>query len=90
MTTGSTVNPAYALGWAVDGAGNWDHNGALPGTLSMLRRRSNQIGQAALINTRRPNTATSKAQDVMMNALYKVVDDITAELGALPSFDLYQ
>jgi CubicO group peptidase (beta-lactamase class C family) len=89
MTTGSTANANYALGWAVDGAGNWDHNGALPGTLSMLRRRSNQLGQAALVNTRRPNTATSNAQDVMLQALYQVVDDITAQLGTLPAFDLF-
>jgi len=41
----------------VDGSGNWDHNGALPGTLSLLRRRANGVGHAELVNTRKPGAA---------------------------------
>ena len=52
MTTGSAARANYACGWSVDGACNWDHNGALPGTMSMLRRRADGIGQATLVNTR--------------------------------------
>ena len=85
MTTGSTARANYACGWSVDGAGNWDHNGALPGTLSMLRRRADGIGQAALVNTRQPGPA----QNAMMAALYKMMEDVTAQLGPAAPFDLF-
>ena len=85
MTTGSAARASYACGWSVDGAGNWDHNGALPGTLSMLRRRANGVGQAALVNTRQPGAA----QTTMMMALYKMMEDVTAQLGPAAPFDLF-
>jgi CubicO group peptidase (beta-lactamase class C family) len=85
MTTGTTTKPTYARGWAVDGSGNWDHNGALPGTLSLLRRRANGVGHAALVNTRKP----PPAQDGMLAAFYKMMDDVTAKLGPLAPFDLF-
>ncbi|HZH08066.1 MAG TPA: hypothetical protein VEY69_15450 [Lautropia sp.] len=62
-STGSAANARYERGWSVDGAGNWGHDGALPGTLSLLRRRANGVGQAALVNTRQPGAA----QNTMMN-----------------------
>lgn len=89
MTTGCTANPNVALGWGVDGAGNWNHNGALPGTLSVLKRNANGIGQAALINTRQPNTGAGNFQDIMMGDFYRMVDNITNQLGPLAPFDLF-
>ena len=85
MTTGSGVNSSYARGWSVDGAGNWDHNGALPGTLSLLRRRASGTGHAALINTRQ----APPAQQGMINAFYTLMDDVEAALGSLPEVDLF-
>jgi CubicO group peptidase (beta-lactamase class C family) len=85
MTTGTAPMSTYARGWTVDGAGNWDHNGALAGTLSLLRRRNDGTGHAAVINTRQGGAA----QNAMMNAFYKLMDDIQTQLGALPGFDLF-
>lgn len=85
MTTGSAARPTYACGWSVDAAGNWDHNGALPGTVSMLRRRADGIGQTALVNTRQPGAA----QQAMLNALYQMMEDITAVLAPAAPFDLF-
>ena len=85
LTTGSAANPNYACGWSVDAAGNRDHNGALPGTLSMLRRRADGIGQTALVNTRQPGAA----QQTMMTALYKMMEDVTAQLVPAAPFDLF-
>ncbi len=54
MTRGSEVNPSYALGWAVNEAGAWWHGGSLPGTATLLMRKSNGLCWAVLTNTRRP------------------------------------
>lgn len=89
MTTGCAANPHVALGWGVDGMGNWNHNGALPGTLAVLKRYANGIGQAALVNTRQPNTAAGNFQDVMMGDFYRMLDDITNQLAPLAAFDLF-
>lgn len=85
MTTGSAARATYACGWAVDGAGTWDHNGALPGTLSMLRRRADRVGQTVLLNTRQPGAG----QNTMMNAMYQMVNDVTTRLGTAASLDLF-
>lgn len=89
MTTGCAANPNVALGWGVDGAGNWNHNGALPGSLSVLKRYANGIGQAALVNTRQPNTAAGNNQDMMMGDFYRLLDDVTNQLAPLAPFDLF-
>lgn len=89
MTTGCAANPKVALGWGVDGLGNWNHNGALPGTLSLLKRYANGIGQAALVNTRQPNTGAGNFQDVMMGDFYRMIDDVTDQLAPLAPFDLF-
>jgi CubicO group peptidase (beta-lactamase class C family) len=83
MTTGTAPMSTYARGWAVDGAGNWDHNGALPGTLSLLRRRASGTGHAAVANTRQP----PPAQNAMLTAFYTLMDDVEAALGELPLVD---
>ncbi len=73
---------SYGRGWVVDAADDWNHNGSLPGTLSILRRRPNGIGHAVAINTRQNTNA-------MRDAFYKLMDDIQAALGTLPGFDLF-
>ncbi|MFI5011953.1 MAG: serine hydrolase domain-containing protein [Hyphomicrobiales bacterium] len=52
MTTASAVNRNYAKGWAVNQAGNWWHNGSLPGTTTIMVRTHSQFCWAALTNTR--------------------------------------
>ena len=89
MTTGCTANPNVALGWGVDRLGNWNHNGALPGTLSVLKRNANGISQAALVNTRQPNTGAGNFQDIMMGDFYRMVDNIASQLAPLAPFDLF-
>ena len=54
MTTGSSANPDYALGWAVNSLGDWWHGGSLPGTSTILMRTAAGFCWAALTNTRRP------------------------------------
>ncbi len=51
MTTASAANATYACGWGVDGAGTRQHNGLLPGTLSILQRTAAQREWAAVCNT---------------------------------------
>lgn len=83
MTTGTAANSGYARGWTVDGAGNWDHNGSLPGTFAVLRRRADGTGDAVLMNTR--SAASSFVGDV-----YRLLGDIRTALGtALPDIDLF-
>lgn len=52
MTTGPAFNPTYAKGWSINPAGNWWHNGSLPGTTSIMVRTHSQFCWAALTNTR--------------------------------------
>lgn len=57
MTTASAANSGYAKGWQVNTLNNWWHSGSLPGTISIMVRTHSQFCWAALINTRRPNSA---------------------------------
>ena len=83
MTTGSGANSGYGRGWTVDAAGNWDHNGSLPGTFAVLRRRADGTGDAVLMNTR--STAAGFVGDV-----YALLGDVRSALGApLPDIDLF-
>jgi CubicO group peptidase (beta-lactamase class C family) len=52
MTTACAANSRYARGWAVNAAGNWWHNGSLPGTTTIMVRTSSGFCWAALTNTR--------------------------------------
>jgi CubicO group peptidase (beta-lactamase class C family) len=52
MTTGSAANPHYAKGWEVNAAGNWWHNGDLPGTDTLAVRTHSGFCWAAFTNTR--------------------------------------
>lgn len=53
MTTPCLANSGYGRGWAVNTAGNWWHNGSLPGTTTVLVRTASGFCWAALTNTRR-------------------------------------
>ncbi|MFY9693041.1 MAG: serine hydrolase domain-containing protein [Xanthobacteraceae bacterium] len=55
MTTGSVANPHYAKGWEVNAAGNWWHNGNLPGTETLAVRTYGGFCWAAFTNTRTAN-----------------------------------
>jgi D-alanyl-D-alanine carboxypeptidase len=52
MTGGSAANPGYACGWLVNSAGNWWHNGSLPGTATEIVRTSGEYCWVILCNTR--------------------------------------
>lgn len=52
MTTASTANPGYALGWAVNPWHNWWHSGSLPGTASEIIRSQKGFNWVMLCNTR--------------------------------------
>jgi len=59
----------YARGWMVrdDGAGNWWHNGSLPGSTTIMVRTSTGLCWAALTNTRtEPSNVIDAALDQMM------------------------
>lgn len=52
MTTASSSNPNYALGWNVNAAKNWWHMGSLPGTTTEIVRTQSGWCWALLTNTR--------------------------------------
>jgi len=56
MTAGSTANPDYAKGWAVNKSGNWWHSGSLPGTTTVAVRTHSGFCWAAFTNTSRRNS----------------------------------
>jgi CubicO group peptidase (beta-lactamase class C family) len=54
MTTPTAASQGgYAKGWAINKAGNWWHNGSLPGTSSIAVRTHSGFCWAAFTNTRR-------------------------------------
>ena len=74
MTTPSPAYPQsspakYARGWMVrdNGAGNWWHNGSLPGSTTIMVRTSTGLCWAALTNTcTEPSDVINAALDQMM------------------------
>jgi CubicO group peptidase (beta-lactamase class C family) len=73
MTTPAPAYPPgparYARGWMVrdNGAGNWWHNGSLPGSTTIMVRTSTGMCWAALTNTRtQPSSQIDTALDQMM------------------------
>ncbi|CAL1516345.1 serine hydrolase domain-containing protein [Chitinophaga sp. MM2321] len=83
MTTPSTANPNYALGWLVNVYHNWWHSGSLPGTASEIVRAGNGFSWVLLCNTR--------AEEGFFNDLdgliWKAVNDKTTRW---PDVDLFQ
>jgi CubicO group peptidase (beta-lactamase class C family) len=83
ITTMTTPTPAYpqgdaryARGWMVsgNGAGNWWHNGSLPGTTTIMVRTATGFCWAALCNTRtEPSNEIDTALDRMMWNMVHVV-----------------
>jgi len=73
MTTPSPVYPPgparYARGWMVrdNGAGNWWHNGSLPGSTTIMVRTASGLCWAALTNTR------TEPSDEINNSLDQLV-----------------
>ena len=73
MTTPAPAYPQgqarYARGWMVDdnGAGNWWHNGSLPGSTTMMARTAKGVCSAVLTNTRsQPSNEIDAALTQMM------------------------
>jgi CubicO group peptidase (beta-lactamase class C family) len=82
MTTPAPAYPPgparYARGWMVsdNGAGNWWHNGSLPGSTTIMVRTSTGMCWAALTNTRtQPSTEIDTAIDQMMWSMVRIVPD---------------
>jgi CubicO group peptidase (beta-lactamase class C family) len=80
MTTPAPAYPAgdarYARGWMVrdNGAGNWWHNGSLPGTTSLMVRTPTGMCWAALCNTRTgPKDQINTALDQMIGNIVRTV-----------------
>ncbi|HTC76336.1 MAG TPA: serine hydrolase domain-containing protein [Edaphobacter sp.] len=66
----------YARGWMVhnNGAGNWWHNGSLPGTTTIMVRTATGMCWAALCNTRtEPSDQINTALDQMMGNVVRTV-----------------
>ncbi|MSQ78912.1 MAG: T9SS type A sorting domain-containing protein [Flavobacteriaceae bacterium] len=84
MTTGSAVNPTYALGWHLNTTdNNYYHYGYIPGTCrSEIARRDDQVNGAILVNT-----------DANINGLTAAMNDILYSLPPLiinwPSGDIF-
>jgi CubicO group peptidase (beta-lactamase class C family) len=80
MTTPAPAYPPgparYARGWMVrdNGAGNWWHNGSLPGTTTIMVRTPTGMCWAALTNTRtQPSNEIDTALDQMMWNMVRTV-----------------
>ena len=78
MTTGSTANPGYACGWAINRQPNWWHGGSLPGTTTLAVRTATGMCWSVLTNTRfrdpaDPKKNTDNALDRLMWKLARIV-----------------
>jgi len=81
MTTPAAAYPQnspakYARGWMVrnDGAGNWWHNGSLPGSTTIMVRTATGMCWAALTNTRtKPSNEIDAALDQMVWRMVRCV-----------------
>ncbi len=80
MTTPAPAFPQgparYARGWMVsdNGAGNWWHNGSLPGSTTIMVRTATGMCWAALTNTRtQPSNEIDTALDQMMWNMVRTV-----------------
>jgi CubicO group peptidase (beta-lactamase class C family) len=80
MTTPAPAYPQgparYARGWMVsnNGAGNWWHNGSLPGSTTIMVRTPTGMCWAALANTRtQPSNEIDTALDQMMWNMVRTV-----------------
>jgi CubicO group peptidase (beta-lactamase class C family) len=91
MTTGSTANPNYAMGWVVDTSGKWSHNGALTtGVCSFWVRQENGIEYAVIFN-RLPLDSTNfiASLDSFIIAANKIIPEAVAQITTWPTHDLF-
>ena len=78
----------YGMGWSVNTAGNWWHNGSLPGTQTEQVHAENGFGFAAFFNTR-PRNSDEFGSD-LDNALWKAFNAVGPNnFGSLDLFDQY-
>ncbi len=82
MTTGSTANKKYALGWAVNENNDWRHNGGLPGSYATVVRTSGEYCWAVLTNSRSAKEGFGEDFD-------KLTWDIIAGVKSWPDHDLF-
>jgi D-alanyl-D-alanine carboxypeptidase len=82
MTTASSANPSYALGWLVNANRNWWHSGSLPGTASEIIRASNGFNWVLLCNTRTDKGFFNDLDGL----LWKAVNDTTTQWPAVDLF----
>ncbi len=75
MTTTTAANPNYAKGWEINKAGNWWHNGSLPGTSTIMVRTHSGFCWAAFTNTSRRN---SKLDGDLDNLIWTMVQQVKA------------
>ncbi len=83
MYTGSTGNPGYACGWAVNSLNNYWHNGSLPGTTTEQARLANGFNWVILTNTRTYSDALNEAVDAV---LYPALNDNTTPWQDIDQF----
>jgi hypothetical protein len=82
MTTGSTAEPGYACGWAVNSVHNWWHIGSLPGTESEIIRAQMGWNWVMLVNTRSASSSYAGDLDGLFWTAYSKLSDV-------PSYDLF-
>jgi hypothetical protein len=80
MSTGSSANPGYGLGWVVESTDR-AHNGAMDGCMGFLVRRNDGLSYAVLVNTR-------ASVDNFAWGLKGVIDGFIASI-AWPTYDLF-
>ncbi len=66
MTTGTQANPGYACGLAVNREGNAWHNGALPGTMSLMVHTKSGMSWAAACNSQPKSDTAAGRLDAML------------------------
>ncbi len=91
MTTGSAVNPNYAMGWVVDTNGTWSHNGALTtGVSSFWVRQENGIEYAVIFNRLPLDSSNIMASlDSFIVAANKLIPDAVSQITTWPAHDLF-
>ncbi len=76
----------YGMGWSVNTAGNWWHNGSLPGTTTEQVHAANGFGWAAFFNSR-PSNADGFLND--LDAALWTAFNGTSSFGDADVFDQY-
>jgi CubicO group peptidase (beta-lactamase class C family) len=78
----------YGMGWEVNTAGNWWHNGSLPGTQTEQVHAANGFGFAAFFNTR-PSNSDGFGSD-LDSALWTAFNAVGPNnFGSVDLFDQY-